>query len=71
MNFSTITPGEPYSDAALNRYVRRLNASGYFASVQARIDAEAPNETPVFSKIDFKNPGAPTSTSSLPACSAS
>ncbi|MET0918196.1 MAG: POTRA domain-containing protein, partial [Burkholderiales bacterium] len=42
-NFSTIAPGEPYSDAALNRYVRRLNASGYFASVQAKIDEEAPN----------------------------
>lgn len=42
-NFSTITPGEPYSDTALNRYVRRLNASGYFASVQAKIDPDAPN----------------------------
>ena len=41
-NFSTITRGEPYSDVALNRFVRRLNASGYFASVQARIDPEAP-----------------------------
>jgi translocation and assembly module TamA len=39
-NFSTITPGEPYSDARLNQYVRRLNASGYFASVQAKIDPE-------------------------------
>jgi translocation and assembly module TamA len=51
MNFSTITPGEPYSDTALNRYVRRLNASGYFASVQARIDAEAPN--PDAAKVDI------------------
>jgi len=51
MNFSTITPGEPYSDAALNRYVRRLNASGYFASVQARIDVEAPN--PDAAKVDI------------------
>ena len=40
-NFSTIRPGEPYSDTALNRYVRRLNASGYFASVQARIDPDS------------------------------
>jgi translocation and assembly module TamA len=39
-NFSTIAPGEPYSDVALNRYVRRLNASGYFASVQAKIDPD-------------------------------
>ena len=36
-------PATPYSDVVLNRYVRRLNASGYFASVQAKIDAEAPN----------------------------
>ncbi len=40
-NFSTIAPGEPYSETELNRYVRRLNASGYFASVQAKIDPEA------------------------------
>jgi len=39
-NFSTIVPGTPYSDVVLNRYVRRLNASGYFASVQAKIDPE-------------------------------
>ncbi len=39
-NFSTITPGEPYGDAVLNQYVRRLNASGYFASVQAKVDPE-------------------------------
>ena len=39
-NFSTITPGEPYSDAVLNQYLRRLNASGYFASVQGRIDPD-------------------------------
>jgi translocation and assembly module TamA len=37
-NFSLIEPGTPYSDVVLNRYVRRLNASGYFASVQAKID---------------------------------
>ena len=39
-NFSLIEPGTPYSDVVLNRYVRRLNASGYFASVQAKIDPE-------------------------------
>ena len=39
-NFSTIAPGEPYSVVALNQYVRRLNASGYFASVQAKIDPD-------------------------------
>ncbi len=39
-NFSTITPGEPYSVVTLNQYVRRLNASGYFASVQAKIDPD-------------------------------
>ncbi len=39
-NFSTIAPGEPYSAVALNQYVRRLNASGYFASVQAKIDPD-------------------------------
>jgi len=39
-NYSTIAPGTPYSDVVLNQYVRRLNASGYFASVQARIDPE-------------------------------
>jgi len=39
-NFSTIEVGEPYSERALDRYVRRLNASGYFASVQAAIDPD-------------------------------
>ena len=29
-NFSTIEPGEPYSEAELLRFVRRLNASGLF-----------------------------------------
>jgi translocation and assembly module TamA len=39
-NFSTIRTGEPYSEAELVRYIRRLNASGYFASVQAAIDPD-------------------------------
>ena len=39
-NFDTIRPGEPYSAHELERYIRRLNASGYFASVQAAIDPD-------------------------------
>jgi translocation and assembly module TamA len=39
-NFNTIQPGEPYSERALDAYVWRLNASGYFASVQAAIDPD-------------------------------
>jgi translocation and assembly module TamA len=39
-NFNTIPAGEPYSEGELHRFVRRLNASGYFASVQAAIDPE-------------------------------
>jgi translocation and assembly module TamA len=39
-NFSTIEPGTPYSQRELDRYVRRLNASGYFASVQAAVDPD-------------------------------
>ena len=37
-NFSTIREGEPYSEYELLRFVRRLNASGYFASAQAAVD---------------------------------
>ncbi len=39
-NFNTIEPGEFYTTERLDQYVRRLQASGYFASVQARIDAD-------------------------------
>ena len=39
-NFILIEPGTPYSDVVLNRFVRRLNASGYFASVQAKVDQD-------------------------------
>jgi translocation and assembly module TamA len=42
-NFSTIKVGEPYSQRALERYLRRLNASGYFASAQAAIDTDSPH----------------------------
>lgn len=48
-NFNTIRKGEPYSEAELLRFVRRLNASGYFASAQAAIDTETahPDDAPV------------------------
>ncbi len=39
-NFNTIRPGEPYQERELDRFVRRLNASAYFASVQAAIDPD-------------------------------
>ncbi len=39
-NFSTIDVGEVYEEERLDRYVRRLNTSGYFASVQASLDAD-------------------------------
>jgi translocation and assembly module TamA len=37
-NYSPIRRGEPHSAAALEQFVRNLNASGYFSSVQASID---------------------------------
>jgi translocation and assembly module TamA len=37
-NYSSIQRGEPYSESALEQFIRRLNASGYFSSVQASID---------------------------------
>lgn len=39
-NFSTIEAGEPYAEARLEQFIRRLSTSGYFASVQARIEAD-------------------------------
>jgi translocation and assembly module TamA len=36
-NFSTLQRGQPYSQAALDDYVRRLLGSGYFAGVQAAV----------------------------------
>jgi translocation and assembly module TamA len=39
-NFSPIEPGSLYSEQALDDYIRRLLASGYFASVQATIDPD-------------------------------
>ena len=40
-HFSTLAPGDLYSEAHLDQFVRRLTASGYFASVQARIEPDA------------------------------
>ncbi|HMF29467.1 MAG TPA: BamA/TamA family outer membrane protein, partial [Candidatus Cybelea sp.] len=37
-NYNTIQPGELYTNAAIEQLVRRLNATGYFSSVQATID---------------------------------
>ena len=42
-NFNILKRGEPYTEAAMDAYVRRLAASGYFASAQASIDAESAN----------------------------
>lgn len=39
-DFSPIHPGERYDQQALDDYVRRLLASGYFASVQAAIEPD-------------------------------
>ena len=39
-NYNTIKPGDLYSAAALDQYLRRLNGTGYFASAQAAIDAD-------------------------------
>ncbi|CAG0948546.1 Translocation and assembly module subunit TamA [Burkholderiales bacterium] len=37
-NFSTLVEGDRYSREALHAFLRRLDATGYFASVQAAID---------------------------------
>jgi translocation and assembly module TamA len=39
-NFNTIRPGEPYTGVALEQFIRRLNSTGYFSSVQATIDPD-------------------------------
>jgi translocation and assembly module TamA len=39
-NFSSIEPGSLYSEQTLDDFIRRLLASGYFASVQATIDPD-------------------------------
>jgi translocation and assembly module TamA len=40
-NFNILRRGEPYTEAAMDAYVRRLAASGYFASAQASIDTDS------------------------------
>ena len=42
-NFSSIQPGSRYNEQVLDDFVRRLLGSGYFASVQATIDADPAN----------------------------
>jgi translocation and assembly module TamA len=42
-NFGTLPHGTPFSESAVDDYVRRLLASGYFASVQARLDTNPGN----------------------------
>jgi len=39
-NYRTQRPGDRYSIAELDQFVRRLNGTGYFASVHAAIDAD-------------------------------
>src|SRR5262249_29166412 len=49
LNLNTIAPGDRYEQEDLNRLQRLLNATGYFASVQTRIDIDtaAAAATPV------------------------
>ncbi|HET7032870.1 MAG TPA: BamA/TamA family outer membrane protein [Casimicrobiaceae bacterium] len=42
-NYSSIRRGEPYNEAALEQFIRNLNSSGYFSSVQASIDTASAN----------------------------
>ncbi len=54
-NFSTLEPGEAHSGERLAQFIRRLNASGYFASVHASIDpdpAQAHDATVTVSVIE-------------------
>jgi len=39
-NYSTLRRGDPYELGSLDQYVRRLTATGYFASVHATIDTD-------------------------------
>ena len=39
-NYSTLRRGDPYELSELDQYVRRLTATGYFASVHANIDTD-------------------------------
>ena len=40
LDFATVQPGDPFGEQPLDDFVRRLLASGYFASVQASIDRD-------------------------------
>lgn len=40
-NYSTIRPGDRYDATTLEQFIRRLNSTGYFSSVQATIDPDA------------------------------
>lgn len=42
-NYSSIKPGDPYGEAPVETFIRRLNSTGYFSSVQATIDVAAPD----------------------------
>jgi translocation and assembly module TamA len=57
-NFSTLERGEPYTQEKLDAYVRRLAASGYFASVHASIDPAT--ATPGDATVDVTVIDAPT-----------
>jgi translocation and assembly module TamA len=57
-NFSTIVPGEPYSEATVDQFVRRLAASGYFASVHAAIDPQSAD--PADATLDVSVSEGPT-----------
>jgi translocation and assembly module TamA len=39
-HFTTLAPGDLYSEARLDQFIRRLTISGYFSSVQARIEPD-------------------------------
>jgi translocation and assembly module TamA len=39
-NLATFEPGDPFTQTALDGFLRRLNSSGYFASAQAVLDAD-------------------------------
>ena len=48
-NYRSFARGDPYSEATLEQFIRRLNRTGYFSSVQAAIDVDSstPDDAPV------------------------
>lgn len=42
-HYASFASGDPWSRAALDQFVRRLNGAGYFASVQATLDNDPAN----------------------------